>query len=105
MKRLIPILILAAIACSKPVATVKEKVKDIAEDISTPWGQREDPAAREKERFDQEWRQMQSFRALQLRQLREAQAAQPPPNLRFVSGVKATLKHLDANAINNAPIK
>jgi len=108
MKRLILIVILAAIACSKPITKVKEKVKDIAEEISAPLGRRDDPAAREKERFDQQWRQLESFRARQAEAERQRQqqaaAAQPPANFRFVSGVKQTFKGLDANGINNAPI-
>src|SRR5438132_9831376 len=108
MKRLILIVILAAIACSKPITKVKEKVKDIAEEISAPLGRRDDPAAREKERFDQQWRQLESFRARQAEAERQRQqqaaVAQPPANFRFVSGVKQTFKGLDANGINNAPI-
>ena len=95
------IVILAAIACSKPITKVKEKVKDIAEEISAPLGRRDDPAAREKERFDQQWRQLESFRARQAEAERQRQqqaaAAQPPANFRFVTGVKQTFKGLDAN--------
>jgi len=36
MKRLL--WILALVACTKPIATVKEKVKTIAEEISAPLG-------------------------------------------------------------------
>src|SRR5207253_10554491 len=108
MKRLILILTLASIACSKPITKVKEKVKDIAEDISVPLGRRDDPAAREKERFDRQWRQLESFRAQQAEAERQRQqraaAAQPPANFRFISGLKETCKGLDAHGINNAPI-
>ena len=103
MKRLL--WILALVACTKPIATVKEKVKTIAEEISAPLGKREDPAAREKERFDQQWRQMQSFREQQLKQQQEQAAAQqPPPNFQFVTGARENFKSVDLEALNNAPI-
>src|SRR6267378_5046925 len=104
MKRLISILILITISCSRPV----EKARDLADDISAPLGKADDAAAREKERFDQQWRQLQSFRAQQAEAQRQqaaaAAAAQPPANFRFVTGVKEKLKGLDPDAINNAPV-
>src|SRR5712691_2926636 len=109
MKRLISILILITISCSRPVETVTTKVKQISDDISTPMGKPDDRAAREKERFDQQWRQLQSFRAQQAEAQRQQQAAaaaaaQPPANFRFVAGVKEKLKGLTPDAINNAPV-
>ena len=107
MKRFIAILILITVACSRPVEKVTAKVKDAGDDISAPLGKADDSAAREKERFDQQWRQLQSFRAQQEAQRQQQQAAaaaQPPANFRFVTGVKETLKGLNADAINNAPV-
>jgi lipoprotein-anchoring transpeptidase ErfK/SrfK len=109
MKRLISILILITISCGRPVERVTTKVKQIADDISTPMGKADDRAAREKERFDQQWRQLQSFRAQQAEAQRQQQAAaaaaaQPPANFRFVTGVKEKLKGLTPDAINNAPV-
>ena len=108
MKPLISILILITISCSKPVETVTTKVKEVAYDISAPMGKPDDAAAREKQRFDQQWRQLQSFRAQQAEAQRQqaaaAAAAQPPANFKFVTGVKEKLKGLNPDAINNAPI-
>jgi lipoprotein-anchoring transpeptidase ErfK/SrfK len=87
---------------------VAAKVKQVAGDISAPLGKADDAAAREKERFDQQWRQLQSFRAQQAEAQRQEQAAaaaaQPPANFRFTTGVKEKLKGLTPDAINNAPI-
>jgi len=99
MKRAIPIFVaLFLAACTKEVVqqkahTVKEKVKNAVEDISTPLGKPDDAAARERERFDQRWRQLQSFRAQQAairkQQEQAAAAAKPPamnpPSLRRAS--------------------
>ncbi len=108
MKRLVSILILITISCSRPVEKVTTKVRHLADDISAPLGKADDAAAREKERFDQQWRQLQSFRAQQAEAQRQqeaaAAAAQPPANFRFVTGVKEKLKGLDPEAINNAPV-
>jgi len=103
MKRLTLLLIIPALlACSKPV----EKVRRAINDISVPLGRREDPAARERERFNREWLKLQSFREQQLRRAQQEAAAaqQPPQNFRFVTGVKERFKGLDAMGINNAPI-
>src|SRR5881396_3724086 len=114
MKRAIPIFVaLFLAACTKEVVqqkahTVKEKVKNAVEDISTPLGKPDDAAARERERFDQQWRQLQSFRAQQAairkQQEQAAAAAKPPATFRFVTGVKGKFKGLDAQGINDAPI-
>jgi lipoprotein-anchoring transpeptidase ErfK/SrfK len=85
-------------AASKAV----DKAAD-AMDIAVPIG-RDDPAAREKERLDEQWRQLES--------LREAKAGTPPPapppaqevNVAFAPNGKESFQGLDANAINNAPV-
>jgi lipoprotein-anchoring transpeptidase ErfK/SrfK len=109
MKRFLSILILIAISCSRPIEKVTTKVKEVAGDISAPLGRADDAAAREKERFDQQWRELLSFRAKQAEAQRQQQAAaaaaaQPPANFRFVTGVKEKLKGLTPDAINNAPV-
>jgi lipoprotein-anchoring transpeptidase ErfK/SrfK len=106
-------LLLAALGCSKQEAeqagdkardaatNVAEKVEN-AIDVAVPIGDRDDPAARERERFDEGWRGLES--------LREARAGQPQgpaaPKLevRFVPNGKESFKGLDANGINNAPV-
>jgi lipoprotein-anchoring transpeptidase ErfK/SrfK len=84
---------------------VKEKVGD-AFDVAVPIGQREDPAAREKERFDEQWRQLQSFRAQEAAKARAAAvtAAQNAKPIQFVANAKETLKGATAEAINAAPV-
>lgn len=111
--------IVAVAACSKEqtVATAtraKEQVKSAAKkvtdafDVTAPeGGQPDNPQLREKERFNQQWRQLATFRAQQQAQqlaAARAAAAAPPPNFRFVTDQKETFKGLDANAINSAPV-
>jgi len=120
MKRRV-ILIAAAVlaaACSREEATEKtqhaaakvaQKVQD-AFDVSTPLGKPDGPDAaqqREKERFDQQWRALQSFRAEQAARAQQAaqqQAAAQQAQINFVTGQKQSFKGLDANGINAAPV-
>src|SRR5712691_71144 len=101
MKRTLVILVLeVAAGCVEEVVQqrtegVSQKVKGAADDISAPFGGRrsqpDDKAAREKERFDEQWRQLQSFRALQAQAVAAAAAASPTPppaNFKFVTRVK-----------------
>jgi lipoprotein-anchoring transpeptidase ErfK/SrfK len=104
---------LAAFACSKeqaqhPVTTAKAKVAKALDDITTPIaGPDETPQQREKERFDAQWRQLQSFREQQAQkaaaiQQRQQQAA--AQQIQFAADGKESFKGLDANAINAAPL-
>jgi lipoprotein-anchoring transpeptidase ErfK/SrfK len=96
-------------AASKAV----QKVADTF-DASTPLGAKEPaptPQEIEKQRFDQQWRQLQSFRAREAARLASQQAAlqqqaaqQQALNLNIVHGKKESFKGLDANAINSAPV-
>lgn len=67
------------------------------------------PQAREKERFDQRWRDLQSFRIQQQQraaaqqQHQQAAAAQAQP-IQFVTRQKQSFKGLDVNGINSAPV-
>jgi lipoprotein-anchoring transpeptidase ErfK/SrfK len=71
-------------------------------DVAVPLGAKDDPAAREQERLDEKWRELES--------LREAKAGAPqgpaPAEVKvtFVPNGKESFKGLDANAINNAPV-
>lgn len=108
---------LAAVSCTKQEATqtndtvttaaanAKEKVED-ASDVAVPLVGRDDPAAREKERFNEDWRALESLRNAQA-----APAPVPSPaaepvavNVRFVQNAKETFKGLEPNAINDAPV-
>ena len=96
------------VACSKQemrekTAEVKEKVVDTANDITAPFG-REEPQpqqAREKARFDEGWRRLRSFRDQQV-QRAQNQPKQVP--VRFVTGVKESLKGVNVSTINTTPI-
>jgi lipoprotein-anchoring transpeptidase ErfK/SrfK len=114
-------MVLVAAACSRETAKEKvqqtatkvaKKVTDAADDISAPWSRNKEAVSqqqREKERFDQRWRELQSFRAqqqaaAQAAQAAAQQAAASEPKINFVSGQKEKFKGLDANAINAAPV-
>lgn len=100
--------LIATFACGKPVEKVKQKVSD-ALDVTVPVvGPSDNPQAREQQRFDERWRQLQSFRAQQAARQAQEQAAATTaaqlPLIQFVSGQKESFKGLDANAINGAPV-
>src|SRR3954447_12667944 len=96
---------------------VAQKVSDTL-DVSTPLGGKEPPPTQQeldRQRFDQQWRQLQSFRAQQAAQAAAqqqqaaaqqaaAQTSTQPLNVSIVHGMKESFKGLDANAINNAPV-
>ena len=108
--------VLLALGCSKQEAKqAQEKVEDAATrvatkvedaiDIAVPLGERDDPAAREKERFNEEWRRLDSLREAQ--QAKASPPAGPPPpavNVQFVPNGKESFEGLDANRINNSPV-
>jgi lipoprotein-anchoring transpeptidase ErfK/SrfK len=108
-------ILIAALGCSKQEAKqTGERAKAAASnaidkaadaiDVAVPIGERDDPAAREKERLDENWRRLES--------LRQARAAQPPagppaPEVQVTfapANTKESFKGLDANAINAAPV-
>lgn len=114
-------MVAAALGCSKEQATVKaktaaqtvkQKVADAVDDITAPMGRSDQMTAQQREqaRFDQQWRQLQSFKAQQAQQQQPppaATASAPPPEAhqyQFTTGQKETFKGIDANAINAAPV-
>jgi len=117
MKKLaISLLLVATVACTREQAhqtkeTVKTKVRDAFE-AAVPSTGTEDTTKREQERFDEQWRQLQSFRAQQQAQQQaqlqqQQQQAQPGQTLQFVERTKKSkesFKGLGANAINTAPV-
>lgn len=140
MRKLISIAMMAGfIACSKEtttrtVETVQEKTMKVTEkvadvfDAAAPMGSREkeDAAAREQQRFDQQWRQLQSFNAQQqaaaaaqqqqaaaaqqqaAAQAQQTAAAATPPavDVTFAEkGAKESFKGMDMNAINAMPVR
>ena len=109
--------LLFAFACSKEakqnvtekVTNAKDKVVDAVDDVTTPFGRPDDPKAREQERFDARWRQLQSFKAQQAKQAQQqkqqqAVAAAKAQQIQFVTGKKQSFKGLDANGINATPV-
>lgn len=105
---IIAAVLIAALGCSKkedkqvaqnaPSTTTRAT----ADDAAVPMIGRDDPATRESQRLDEQWRQLES--------LRDAQAGTPQGpaaaavQVTFAPGGTETLKGLDANAINNAPV-
>lgn len=105
-------LLLVLVGCSKQEAKqakegaqqqaskVATKVGD-AIDVAVPLGEKDDPAAAEKERFDEQWRGLETFQ--QARSGPQGPAA-PQVDVRFAPNGKESFQNLDANAINNAPV-
>ena len=83
----------------KTATTVAEKIED-AIDVAVPLG-KDDPAAREKERFNEEWRGI--FKDVQVS---AAQGPKPAElKVTFLPNGKESFKTFtDPNAINNAPV-
>lgn len=99
---------LLALACSREqvqekTQAVSEKVESAIERVSVPEGKPDDPAARERERFDDRWRRLAGFQRQQQIAAQRARA-QAVQNIRFVRGAKETLKDLPPDAINSAPV-
>lgn len=102
-----------ATAAKDKANTVVEKVKDAVDDIRTPYGgPPDDPKAREQQRFDEQWRQLQTFREQQAMQAaaqaqqQQAAAQAAAAQLQIVPRTKKTkesFKGLDFDAINSAP--
>ena len=104
-------LLVAAVACSKEEATeakqdattaatnVAQKVKN-AINVAVPLGEKDDPAAREKERFDEQWRGLEVFR-----DVKPGQGPTPPPvEVVFLPNGKESLKNLTPEQMNKAPV-
>ena len=106
-------ILLIALGCSKQeVKDAGQRAQDAttraldnaadAIDVAVPLGPRDDPAAREKERLDEQWRQLESLREAKAS---AAQAPAPPAvQVTFAPNGKETFKGLDGNAINAAPV-
>ena len=99
-----------AAACSKQEATndvrqaaskAKQRVQD-AFDVAVPLGQKDDPAAREKERFDESWRDV--FRTANVP---GAPQGPKPADVKITfapNGKESFGEKIDPNAVNNAPV-
>jgi lipoprotein-anchoring transpeptidase ErfK/SrfK len=80
-----------------------EKAAD-AIDVAVPLGERDDPAARERERLDEQWRQVESLREAKAAAAQAQAPAAPAVQIAFAPNGKESFKGLDANAINSAPV-
>jgi lipoprotein-anchoring transpeptidase ErfK/SrfK len=100
------------LACTKQEAkqageNAKEKAKDVvtkvgdAIDIAVPLGDKDDPAAREKERFDEGWRGVGVFQNVKLG---PAKPPQPKVQIVFAPNGKESLKNMTPDALNSAPV-
>lgn len=105
-----------AVACSKEEArqakddakqaatNVAQKVED-AIDIAVPLGGKDDPAAREKERFDESWRGV--FQNVNVQRQAPAPQATKPPEIQVTfapNGKEAFARPIVPAAINSAPV-
>jgi lipoprotein-anchoring transpeptidase ErfK/SrfK len=107
--------LMAAIACSKEkAATTDNKIDDAAARATdrvadvfgaeTPVGPPDDPKAREQERFDERWRELETFRAAAAAKAAAQPAPVPQVNVQFVTGQKESFEGLDSAKINAAPV-
>ncbi|HEV8432037.1 MAG TPA: L,D-transpeptidase [Thermoanaerobaculia bacterium] len=121
-KWFVAVVVLALAACTKEATetaknvqeSTKQAVKSVGDalEVNADYSPKpDDRAAREKERFDAQWRQLQYFRqqeaqkaAIQQQQQQQQQAAAQPASFRFVTGAKENWKVVDPNAINSAPV-
>lgn len=108
------LLLVVSAACSKQEARqAKEKAEKTvtnvasraadAVDIAVPIRGTDDPAARERERFDEQWRNLESLREARAGQPQPAAAAQPA-NIQFAPAGKESFEGMDPNAMLNAPV-
>jgi lipoprotein-anchoring transpeptidase ErfK/SrfK len=103
--------VLLVAACSREVVqektvAAKKTVSERLDNVAVPWARTENRQRNEQERFDERWRELESFRAQQAQrqqQQRQRDAA-AAANLRFVTGVKETLDNINVQALNAAPI-
>ncbi|HEX8171999.1 MAG TPA: L,D-transpeptidase [Thermoanaerobaculia bacterium] len=117
MKKLTAIItaLIVAAACSKEQATqVKENAQDAASkvaekvddalDVAVPIGDRDDPKAREQQRFDENWRKARAFQNVNFPKP-AAQPAPPKVEVQFAPpNAKDSFKNLTQDAINRAPV-
>ena len=108
--------LVAAVACSKEEAkqakeNVQEKASEVAGkvddaiDIAVPLGDRDDPAAREKERFNEEWRRLEMFRAQEQMKRAAAQQSGPAVNVKFMpNGKESGFKNVKPEQIESLPV-
>ncbi|HEU4523348.1 MAG TPA: L,D-transpeptidase [Thermoanaerobaculia bacterium] len=111
MKKTVSALAIAilGLACSREevqerTASVSEKVSTVTERVAVPFGRPDDPAARERERFDTKWREAQSFREQQAAAAQRQRAAQAAQKVQFVRGAKESFTGMTPDAINSAPV-
>jgi len=100
---MVAIALIGAIACKRTEQKAKQvaqKVSDVVE-IAVPFGGKDDPNAREKERFDEGWRGLDVFRNVQPRVMGPLK---PKLQIAFVPNGKESLENMTPQLINSAPV-
>lgn len=108
------IAVVTATGCSRQeTQQAQQKVENAAEkvatrvsdaiDVAVPIGGKEDPAQREKERFDEGWRGLPGFKEDKTTVAPQGPVA-PAMDIRFVAGAKETLKGINPAAVAAAPV-
>jgi lipoprotein-anchoring transpeptidase ErfK/SrfK len=112
-------ILVVALGCSKQeVKEASQRAQDAttravdnaadALNVAVPLGERDDPAARraaqEKERMDEQWRQLESLREAKASAAQAQAQAAADVKVTFAPNGKESFKGLDANAINSAPV-
>ncbi|MFZ2490220.1 MAG: L,D-transpeptidase family protein [Thermoanaerobaculia bacterium] len=104
---------ITAVACSREQAqNAQQKAEAAGEaavtkvadaiDVAVPIRGKDDPAQRERERFDEQWRGLPGFRGDDVRPSQGPAA--PELEVSFVSGAKETLKGLNPAAVAAMPV-
>lgn len=104
-------MLLASVACSRqettrvenqPEGKIEKAVRTVTDAVEVPFGGQDDPAARERERFDENWRSLESLRAANAKRRAGPQA--PAVEVKFAPNGKETFEGLAPQAILAAPV-
>lgn len=99
--------VLASGCSKKEVVNVRDGAQETATRVGeavdgVPLGERDDPAAQERERFDEAWRSLETFKAAQ--RAKQRAAAVPVVEVRFAPDGTESFEGLAPEAINAAPV-
>lgn len=103
--------LVAGVACSRQETTqveqksegkVAKAIRTVTDAVEVPFGGKDDPAARERERFDEGWRSLESLR--EARSGRPLGPQAPAVNVRFAPNGKESFDGLEPQAILSAPV-
>ncbi|HUP44576.1 MAG TPA: L,D-transpeptidase family protein [Thermoanaerobaculia bacterium] len=102
-------LALVIAACSRDeapeaTATVAGNGPTATDRITVPVGAPGDPAARERERFDERWRKLVTFQRQQQPGAARRQPGAAAANIQFLRGAKESFEGMTPQRINSAPV-